>query len=208
MGVAGYKKKLRDVELRRRTRFVFICAEGNNKTETNYFRSFNSKDIQFKFVSGKTTDPINMSKDLIEKMGREDFDPSIGDCAFCLIDGDNNQYKDQQIETADVLASRHGFQLILSNPCFEVWFLCHYSPSTKQFYSSEEVIKELRQYLPKYSKADPNIKEVLSDKLLIAIDNAKKLESFCCELRIKKHTVAFQPCTEVYKIIEQLKLFY
>ena len=73
MALATYNKKKRGIEQRKRKRLVFVSAEGKNKSETLYLKSFNNKDIYFKFVSGNSTDPVKMSKDLICKMKEEDL---------------------------------------------------------------------------------------------------------------------------------------
>ena len=89
MGMKGYTKKQRGVETRKRNRFVFISAEGRNKTEAIYFRHLSCRSVRFKFVSGSSTDPVKMSEDLIKKMQEDGFDSEIGDLAYCLVDGDN-----------------------------------------------------------------------------------------------------------------------
>lgn len=203
MGV-GYKKKLRGVASRKRASFIFVSAEGKNKTETNYLRGFSNRNFVFRFVSSGKTDPVKMSQELIRKMEADGFDRQSGDLAYCLIDGDNASYKNKQIKQADAVAKKHGFQVILSNPCFEVWFLCHFSGSTKQFNNSDEVIDELKKYLPDYSKSLGNMKTNLSGKISTAINNAKSLREWNLNLHRKEHTVEFQPSTEVYIIVEEL----
>ena len=203
MGVERYRRKQRGVETRKRVRFVFVSAEGKNKTETNYLRGFGAKSVQLKFVSGGNTDPVKMSEDLIQRMDSDDFDPSLGDRAYCLVDGDVAPYKDKQIKEAEKLAAKRGFQIIFSNPCFEVWFLCHYCLSKKQFDKSADVVDELKKYLPQYVKSLSDMKNVLSGKLSTAVGNAKKLDKWNLELGRKKHTSEFQPCSEVYQLIEE-----
>ena len=207
MGVKGYTKKQRGIESRKRNRFVFISAEGKNKTETSYFRHFSGRSVRFKFVSGNNTDPLKMSKDLIKKMRDDGFDAEIGDLAYCLVDGDNYPYKDQQIEQADILAHKHGFKLILSNPCFEVWYICHFSCSTKQYASSKEAVEELKKHYPDYSKSSVELRGFPLEKLSTAVENARKLEEWNDKQPgRKRHTISYLPSTEVYKVIEEAGL--
>lgn len=203
MGIKGYQKKPRGVEKRKRTRFVFLSAEGKNKTETLYFRQFQNQSVHFKFVSGHDTDPVKMSKALIKKMEAEGFDATLGDYAYCLVDGDNHPYKTQQITDADLLAREHRFQIILSNPCFEVWFICHDHFTTKQYSSSDDVYDEVRSLFPKYSKSELPERDFLFQNLPTAIENAKKQEKWNEERGKKAHTVEYMPSTEVYKIFEE-----
>ena len=206
MGLNGYKKKPRGKEQRKRNSFVFISAEGNNKTETLYFQQFQNKNVRFKFVTGTTTDPVKMSKDLIKKMHSEDFDADYGDCAFCLIDGDNLSYKNQQIAEADALASKNGFEIILSNPCFEVWFICHDHYSTKYYRSSEEAVEEVKRLFPGYTKSNPHIYEMFIDGFNEAMKNAKRQYKWNIDQDRRIHTVEFQPSTEVFRIFEKVDL--
>lgn len=207
MGLKGYRKKQRGVELRKRTRFIFISAEGKNKTETVYFRNLSSNAVKFKFVSGGNTDPLKMSEDLVKKMQDEGFDLEIGDRAYCLVDGDNMLSKNQQIAQADALGKKSNFRIILSNPCFEVWYICYFRCITKQYRSSKEVIDELKKYIPNYTKANAGIQGLPLDKLDMAVENARKLEEWNeKQPGRKKHTISFLPSTEVFRIIEETQL--
>ena len=205
-GSKRVQEKQRGVEKRKRTRFIFISAEGTNKTETLYFKQFQSRGVQFKFVTGSSTDPVKMSKDLVSKMNAEGFDVEYGDAAYCLVDGDNYPYKNQQIAEADSLAREHAFKIILSNPCFEIWFICHDHFSTRQYTSGSEAVDEGKKFYPGYSKANIPEKEYLLEKLPAAIENAKKLRKWNEDQGKRNHTVEFQPSTEVYQIIEEAQL--
>jgi hypothetical protein len=204
MALATYNKKKRGIEQRKRKRLVFVSAEGKNKSETLYLKSFNNKDIYFKFVSGNSTDPIKMSKDLIGKMKEEGFNIKNGDLAYCIIDGDFDVNKNNQIKEADLLSNKNNFKVILSNPCFEIWYLCYFIYSTKLFTSNEEVINKLREYVPDYRKNVSNMRTRLIDRENVAINNAKRLEEYNLKIGKRKHTIEFSPCSEMYTIIEDL----
>ena len=207
MGMTGYTKKQRGIETRKRNRFVFISAEGRNKTETIYFRRLSGRSFRFKFVSGSNTDPVKMSEDLIKRMQDDGFDSEIGDLAYCLVDGDNSAHKKQQIEQADILGHKHGFKVIFSNPCFEVWYICHFKYTAKQYDSSKEAIEELKKCYPNYSKSDTELRGFPLEKISTAVENARKLEEWNeKQPGRKKHTVSYLPCTEVFQIIEEAKL--
>ena len=204
MALATYNKKKRGIEQRKRKRLVFVSAEGKNKSETLYLKSFNNKDIYFKFVSGNSTDPVKMSKDLICKMKEEGFNVKSGDLAYCIIDGDFDVNKNIQIKEADLLSNKNNFKVILSNPCFEIWYLCHFIYSTKLFTSNEAVINKLREYVPDYRKNASNMRTKLIDRENLAINNAKRLEEYNLKIGRRKHTIEFSPCSEMYTIIEDL----
>jgi len=202
----AYKAKKRNSGNRKRRRIILLATEGKNKTEVNYFRSFANKDYNFVFARGNETDPVRMSKHLIEDYAYHDLDKDLGDLAFCVIDGDLSSEKEKQIYEAEQIIKRIG-KVIVSNPCIEVWFLCHYINSTKQYSSNNEVIQRLKVYIPNYTKNMLEIGEILSDKVGIAVKNAKCLEEYNYNDQRELHKCHFQPSSEVYKIIEMITKF-
>ena len=74
----GYVAKKRNTGNRKRRRIVLLAVEGNNKTETTYFRGFDSKDTKIIFASGNDTDPINMAKSLVEDYKFNELDGELG----------------------------------------------------------------------------------------------------------------------------------
>ena len=68
---------------------------------------------------------------------------------------------------------------------------------------SEEVIKRLKEYYPKYEK-NINIYPDIIKEIDLAIDGAKKLEKYQTDNNRRIGTVEANPNTEVYKIVEYL----
>lgn len=131
--------------------------------------------------------------------------PALGDKAYCVLDSDFGKNKAEKIIKVCKRAKAKNIEVIISSPCFEIWYLCHFIYSTKQYSSNEEVIKELIKYIPEYTKSKEGIFEILLPKQEIAINNAKKLENYNLQNKKIKHTVEFMPSTEIYKIIEHIK---
>jgi len=200
----AYSSKKRNTGNRKRKRFVLIAVEGNNKTETNYFKGFNSGDVKILFANGNQTDPINIAKNLVEGYADYGLDAGLGDYAFCVVDGDLSRERADQICKAEKIVKDINGEVIVSNPCVEVWFLCHYVDSTRQYTSSLDVIKRLQEFIPTYKKNMSGIKEFLEDKNEKAIINARHLDEYNQSLGRKLHQYDYQPSTEVYKIIEKL----
>lgn len=198
---SGYQPKPRNTNQRHRKKIILLATEGKNKTETHYFRSLTGPTHVIRFAPGNYTDPVNMIQALKDEFEDKALSPEMGDAAYCLVDSDMDPVKDKQIESADAKAGNMA-TVIVSSPCFEVWFLCHFVKSTRQYNSNKEVIDALKQYIPDYSKNMTGIWAILGDKSEAAIKNAKGLEMHCRELGLKPHTVAFIPSTEVYKILE------
>lgn len=209
MGVrkSGYEPKKRNSSTRTRKKIIIISTEGKNKTETKYFRKFNSDKVKIIFARGNATDPVKMAEELVQECEEKDIKKDYGDRAYCLVDSDIDSKKNEQIARADVVAGRnkkYNMEIIVSGPCFEEWFICHHRYSTKQYNSNEEVLDDVEAVIPDYSKDREDIYELLVDYQEQAIQNAKKLDKHCTESGRKRHTSDFQPSTEVYKIIEEI----
>lgn len=198
-----YRAKKRNAGNRQRKRIILIATEGTNKTETNYFKGFNSKETRIVFASGNETDPVNMANSLVAEYGDNGLDERLGDRAFCIVDGDLSRDRERQIFEADRILRKTG-TIIVSNPCIEVWFLCHYTYSTRQYLSSSEVESRLREYLPEYKKSMKGLKDILDEHLGRAVLNAKHLDNYNQQAGRKPHTYDYQPATEVYRIIEEI----
>lgn len=126
-----------------------------------------------------------------------------GDIAFCVFDLDNSGYKEKQFLEAKKIADKKSIHMIPSNPCFEVWYLEHFTYTSKPFLHSKDIIEELKKYIPDYEKTK-NYSELLNDKLAIAKANCKKLEDFHSNCnhgsRLSKN-----PSSLVYEIFEKIE---
>ena len=194
-----YTKKRRNTGNRTRKQVILLSVEGKNKTERNYFKGFNNETTRVVFTSGNETDPVKLAKRLVQEYKSYQLDDELGDRAFCVIDGDVSKKQENEIRKAEAVVKKKG-SIIVSNPCIEVWFVFHFTDSTKQYKSSQDVVNRLKEYIPDYEK---NMKEIyirLINKQTDAIRNAKKLEVYNRSL----HNFDFQPSSEVYKIIEDL----
>ena len=199
------KSKQRGTGTRQRKRIVLFAAEGNNKTETLYFKNFNQKNLQIKFTRGNETDPEKMMKRLLDETKDMGLGSEPEDCAFCLVDGDVNPKKDGQIARADAMAKGTKAVQIVSNPCFEIWYLCHYNHSTRQYHSSDEVVSALKELEPAYKKENPDMYQLTIHNVNKACENAIRLEQYNQDAGHKPHTSGFQPSTEVYKVVRHLQ---
>ena len=200
----GYTPKKRNSNSRKRKKVIFIATEGKNKTERLYFKKFNSDKVQMRFAKGGSTDPVNMVSELLSECKDMGFDPEAGDMAYCVLDSDFSINKNNQMALADKKAKKNDLSLIVSSPCFEIWYFCHYEYSTKVFGSNEEVIDELKKRMPQYDKNKEDMYEILLQMKDNAVENAKKLEKYNLQSGKKLETVEFMPSTEVYRIIETI----
>ena len=203
----GYRRKPRNNRVLRERPLVILATEGKNKTETKYFGDL-ARDLDkfsLVFAPGNETDPEGIVSQAKKAKKKYDYDPKRGDLIFCLIDTDFDASKNAQLHRALKDARGNDIQIILSSPCFEIWFLCHYTRSTKKYNSYRDVASALSAHLQfEYSKNLQNMYSVTKDKICDAIKNAKFLEEACIRAGYERYTASFSPSTDVYHIVEQL----
>ena len=201
------KQKARNKVTRKRKKIVLIGSEGKNKTEKNYFDElFKTKDSEYicKFSKGNFTDPKGIVESTIRTMSQLDLDFENQDLVFCVFDTDVNPNKQKEIDEAIKSAKSNSIEVILSNPCFEVWYLQHFRYSTKSFQNNDEVLKELSKHIPEYKKSG-TYNELIQDKEKEAIKNSIRLEEYHKSNFWKHNLIYKNPSTEVYKIFELFK---
>lgn len=191
-------------KVRKQKSKILIAAEGKNKTEKTYFSNFEDgkKSYNITYARGNNTDPLKLVKMLIKEIDELKLDLQDDDVAYCIFDTDVDPNKNKIIEEAIQLARKNNIKIITSSPCFELWFLLHYDYTTANM-DSEEVIKRLKEYFPKYEK-NINIYPDIIKEIDLAIDRAKKLEKYQIDNNRRIGTVEANPNTEVYKIVEYL----
>ena len=174
----------------------------SDQTEQNYFKEFNQtqKNYTIQPASGNSTDPKGIVEDTINSIQKSKMEPKEGDLAFCLFDSDTDTQKQEQIDQAVSRAKQKGIEVLLSVPCFEVWFLQHFQYSTGQL-TGNQAIRALKKFIPEYEKS----KSVFFQLEDIAVDHAKRLEKHHNELGIRSKSLKRNPSTEAYKLVELLK---
>lgn len=195
---------------------VLIVTEGS-KTEPGYFNHFRTrqKNIDVRVVGSRTsageTDYNSLIKKAKEYQDKNDLSSENGDTVWIVADGDVNynnpnpiEKKDTALSHARKLANQRGIEMIISNPCFELWYLLHFRYTAGFLKDYEAVRKLLTEYIPNYEKAD-DVFPMLEGQLEDAVKRAKQLEEYhlgngnTVPLRI-----AVNPFTEVYRLIEAI----
>lgn len=193
---------------RKRTRtqnkLILFAAEGHNATETLYLRDLinNLNGVVLRKAHGNETDPVGMVENLIASMDTFGFDPDYGDLAFCFVDFVHDKGKEQQIKEALELATRSNIHIIISNPCFELWYICHFTSSPKNYLKSKDLVNDMPLYIKGYNKSMEAIYPLIKNKTSEAIRNAEKLEKRALEKGYAPHTADFSPATDVYRIFQ------
>ena len=170
---------------KRKCVLVFGYEGKNNKTEKQYFSHFSLSDSEFILISFSTgvTDPRKMIASTKRKRARFDY-RADEDKTYIFIDGDDDHDKMKLIESLRAKLKKHDkdITLIISNPCFELWFLNHFErfghPLTKK-----HLFSTLNGFIPHYEKTmdvfqltRKNMKKAIANsafQLSLANDNPK-----------------------------------
>lgn len=161
----------------------FVFCEG--KTEMAYvkfLRSLYRVPIQVIPKKGKS----NISKDDIENSKR-DYVTTNQDKVFLMFDLDVTGVLEHLQKIPDV-------ELLVSNPCVELWFLLHYQEQKIKL-TSKKCLQKMQSNSKDYKKGvlSEEEKNVLAANKDVAIKRAKLLEKYA------------NPSTTIYKLLELLK---
>ncbi|MBN1554215.1 MAG: RloB domain-containing protein [Phycisphaerae bacterium] len=117
-----------------------------------------------------------------------------------MIDKDRHETLDSAIQKA----KDNDISLILSNPCFEYWFLLHFKKHAGLFQHHREVAAAIKRHFPQYKKNEIHGRffETIYEKTDIAIQNAKTVireKHWGDDLR------ECNPSTHVHFLVEHLR---
>lgn len=188
-----YSKRKRNT--RKQCHVLLIICEGT--TEENYFHNFNKREwrnITIKTPNTKNTDPKGLVK--YAKAMRKKFNPDITWCVF-----DINSHSQNEIDKAYKNAGSN-ISIIISNPCFELWFLLHYI-NVNDYLTKDDAINFLRKHISDYKKPN-DIFHLISSNTDKAINHAKKLNITHLDMGTDLNCLKCNPSTQVFQIIEHI----
>ncbi len=187
---------------------VLIVCEGS-KTEPKYLGELiaclklNSANVE---VDGSCdSSPISVVKYAKQKYLEDKRTGDAFDQVFCVFDKDSHASYEQALSEISNAKPKNVFHAINSVPCFEYWILLHFKFTTKQWESSggkspcENLIKDLKEYLPNYFKGEPGLYRKFMDKMEPAITYSKKA------LLQAKEGQTDHPTTKIHALVEYLQ---
>ena len=182
------------------TMFLIIC-EGQ-KTERLYFNKYRKRNNGLMILTPNTnvTDPRNLVKFAISQIQRYGIDFDYGDQVWCVFDADNNT--PANLAAARQSAELSNINLCLSNPCFELWYLLHYTYYYTPI-STSNLLQKLTNYIPNYNKSKEYF-ESLFDKRGGAIINARKLNRQHSDLGVDLLSLDSNPSTFIVELVQQI----
>lgn len=166
---------------------ILIITEGS-QTEPRYFEHYRNRQINIDIhvvgssSSAAKTDYISLIRKATEYQKKNQLSVSNGDAIWIVADGDVNYHnpdpvnsKDRMLSDVRKIANANNIRIVISNPCFELWFLLHFQYTTKFFQDYSAVRTALVSYLPNYDKSR-DVYAQLSEYTAVAIRNAKRIE--------------------------------
>ena len=114
------------------------------------------------------------------------------DEVWCVFDVDD--FPD--IAGAVRLATREGFSVAVSNPCFELWLLLHFEQHTAHLSGYDSLRPRLGKHLVDYDKSQPKL-ALLRDRVDDAVRRARELEPTGGAFEVN-------PSTGVWRLVERV----
>lgn len=198
---------------------VLIVCEGE-KTEPFYFEEMrvsldlDSANIEIDGSCGSS--PKSVVEHAQNLFNKERAKAGNYDQVFCVFDRDQHEtfdYALDKIDSINIRLKEEGyseeevFTAVRSIPAFEYWFLLHFTPSTKPYSPmgtksvGDQVIDDLKVYLPNYEKKQKGIYQYSIDNGLI--DGAKAHSKRIFEN--SENTGDINPSTNVHDLVEYLE---
>jgi hypothetical protein len=191
------RTKLLDRTVDLRDASLCVIATEGEKTEKQYFAIFQNPKVRVKMLPTEE-DHLSAPGHVLDRLDRFKQEHDLNaqqDTLWLMVDVDHHRAKELSAVCQEAL--QKGFQLAVSNPCFELWLLLHHIEAIAEDKDCETVEKRLRAHLGGYNKINLQIEQF---RLFIAeaIRRAKALHQDSAE-RWPASTG-----THVYKVVETL----
>lgn len=205
MADRNFQKKKRNDVKRKRKPVMLITAEGRNKTEKQYFNSFQDQHGKYsiRFATELETDPVGMLKAMEKAWKKNELSEKDGDKAYIVLDMDCKPEKIRLVK--ELQKKSKNIKFIVSNPCIEVWFILHFIYTTHQFKDSKEPKKELAKYIPEYEES-MDISAILRPMLNNAENHLVQLKGYYETLGVAWGDADCNPMTDIVEVLEELEV--
>ncbi|MCC8166939.1 MAG: RloB family protein [Planctomycetes bacterium] len=172
-------------------RSVLVVTEG--ETECNYFNAFK---MEYRLPSlhvacPPCTDPVGLVRSAIA--ARNGQIPYDSVWVVCDSEEEHNPRR-KQLNVARGIAARQNISFAVSTPCFEYFFLLHFTYTTQAFISPSVVEECLREKWKDYEK-NCDIPPWMFEKLPAALRHAA---------RCRRDKAIIEPATDVDLLIRDL----
>jgi hypothetical protein len=130
---------------------LFIIATEGEKTEPRYFSLFKSSRVKLKIL--ECVDGSSSPEGVLARISqfKESYHFGDGDVFWLVIDRDAWRVKTLALVHSE--CKRKQFNLLVSNPQFEVWLAFHYEEPLPVPCTKAELAKHLKARMGSYSKS-------------------------------------------------------
>lgn len=187
---------------------ILIVCEGS-KTEPNYFNEIvnyyklNTANVEIDGTCGSSPKSVlERAEDLANKESQKG---DAFDRIYCVFDRDSHESYDVTVKNIAGKIPKGVYIAAVSVPCFEYWLLLHFQYTTKPYHATgnssigNEVLKELRKFIPNYSKGSNNIFSLLIDNVEFAKENSIR------SLKYSEKNYIDNPSTKIHKLVDYLQ---
>jgi hypothetical protein len=190
------RTKLLDRKHDRRSAKLFVIATEDEYAPKQYFEIFGNRKVQVKVL--ETVDGQSAPQYVLDRLDKfiETYGLNDEDELWLLLDVDRWVTPTQLIDVCPK-AKQKGYQLAISNPCFEVWLHLHLADLNPKDKTCKHFEARLREILGSYNKCNLDI-ALYKPKIQDAIDRARNLDLKPTE---------YWPSTfgsHVYKLVESI----
>ena len=194
--MAKSKKRESDSLRRRRPsreplpRILVVCeGEVTEKEYLSYLRQAERIPVELRIVAGGTP------KTLIEKAVQLRHDGHF-DQVWCVFDIDEHP----KIADAKQQARDNGIDLIVSNPCFDLWILLHYQELRRHTHR-HKVQSLCRTHIDGYGKSPP------CEELLKLYPQAEKRATALEKWHATRGTEGHNPSTNAHWLVAKIRSY-
>jgi hypothetical protein len=178
---------------------LLIVCEGA-ETEPNYFKALRKKlklrmvEIEIKEDAGAPNTIVATAERIAAKRSKEEKFDEI----WCVFDREGEHYNKPFHDAVQKAQALH-YQLAISNPAFEYWYILHFERTTRVFQDGKDAKDYLQKHIPDYKENMP-VFPFLEEKTSYAISASRQvLETHPC-----KEDLFPNPSTFVYELVEEL----
>ncbi len=212
MGPKSYKKGRSEVKgrslgrpkpFRTSGKTVLIVCE-DEKSSPDYFERFRKElrlsdrtiDVRGKECGSDPMSVVNYAKEK-KKSVKNSTTLDGYDYIFCVVDVDEHTNLGDAIQTT----RDNELDIIISNPCFEYWYILHFEKTGSSYNSRPKLNKRLSDHLRyKYEKSGCDFFEVVYPKTKTAIKNSKNI--LRSQWQYEDDPKKRNPSTHVHQVVE------
>lgn len=176
---------------RDRKPIILIVCEGK-KTEPEYFQGL-LLDCKNATVAIRIAKKHGVPATLVDE-AKTLMTQGQYSSVWCVFDVDNHP----NLAYAKQKARDNGIDLAISNPCFELWLLIHFTDPSGS-HDRKEITRRLKVHLPGYDKGVEY--ETLKPGHANAVKRARRLD----KQALKCGTPDCNPTTGVYRLVEAIR---